>query len=237
MDKSEKAFHENKYFEGENFNIKYKDNFIWRNHWLRIMNCVKNNYFKDSYILNIGSGPGTVEFFLRNTGHSIFSADISYNALKNIKTLNLNNCLINCDILELPFKNKVFDSIIALNILHHIPDFKQCISEIIRVSEHGTIFIALEPWATKFRALLKRVFREKWEISHSPYEKDLTLEELNLLRKYKNIEEITIKPFNPLIPLLKLKFPWRFYIPCVAFDMLLEKLGIGWLHFISFRVK
>jgi ubiquinone/menaquinone biosynthesis C-methylase UbiE len=232
MDKSEKIFHETKYSEGEDFDVKYKNNFIWRNHWLRIMNYVKNNQFEGSYILNIGSGPGAIEFFLRKTKNYIFSADISYNALGNIKILNLNNCLINCDILKLPFKNKVFDSIIALNVLHHTSNFKMSITELLRVAKANAFFVSLEPVETPARQFIKTIFRKQWDKVHSVNEKELLAEHLKYIKNQRNVSTVSINPFNPLLPLVHRKLGVVF----VAMDSLLELLGVGWLYFISFKI-
>ncbi|MBI4723076.1 MAG: class I SAM-dependent methyltransferase [Candidatus Stahlbacteria bacterium] len=231
--REEKNFHEFKFAEERGFEL----NPIWRKHSACIMKHVRQSIPDNPRILNLGSGPGYTEYFMRNDKVSIFSLDISFNALKNIKKQNPNNIVINANASDLPFKAGIFNSIIALNILHHIPDFKQCILEVIRVSKPTTNFISLDPWATKLRFVLRNIFRKRWSTSHSPYEKDLTLDDLSFLKRCKNIVGIKIEPFNPFIPLFKLKLPWVLLVLFVPLDMLCEKLGIGWLHFISFKIK
>jgi len=119
-------------------------------HWnLIITKLLKLTFLKKSSIkiLDIGSGTGFVPFqFLRHldSKSEVICIDIS---LKMLKKLNQNGLpTVWCDAENLPFKNASVNLITCNSVLHHLPNYRECIKEMDRIlSRGGIIVIAHEP--------------------------------------------------------------------------------------------
>lgn len=85
--------------------------------------------FKDKSILDVGSGDGYFAYHLSKYT-SVVASDISDAMLKE----NLVSRKVKCDARYLPFKGGSFDIVIASNLLHHVENPKEVISEMHRVS-------------------------------------------------------------------------------------------------------
>jgi SAM-dependent methyltransferase len=100
-------------------------------------------------VLDIGCGYGRHSFeVIRRGGHAV-AADLSDTELKDVLAIfaamgemeelpptALGSC-VNANVLTLPFADGAFDHVIASEILEHIPDDTDAMSEIARVTKPG----------------------------------------------------------------------------------------------------
>lgn len=108
-----------------------------------------------SLILDIGSGNG------RNTNynnHIIFGLDISFLQLKK-KSLK-NSFSVHANMINIPYKDNIFDSIIGIASFHHLKSIEErhlCLKEIKRVlKKNGKILLSI--WSINQPKKTKRIF-------------------------------------------------------------------------------
>lgn len=94
---------------------------------------------KYNLILEIGCGTGY--YF---SGYSSFKnepfvigVDISLESLKKCNTAFRNSSFVLCDANYLPFNSEIFDGVLMINLLHHVPNYKRTLEESAKVLKHG----------------------------------------------------------------------------------------------------
>jgi|ETN02SMinimDraft_2_1059926.scaffolds.fasta_scaffold45501_2 ubiquinone/menaquinone biosynthesis C-methylase UbiE len=116
-----------------------KENF-YLNSFFNTLN--KNNFLKDSSVLDIGCGWGSSTVLLSKYSKKITAIDISTVAIegarKNLIFNKINNYeLIEMDAENLDFENNTFDYIFSWGVIHHSADPEKIIKEIYRVLNNG----------------------------------------------------------------------------------------------------
>ena len=94
-------------------------------------------------ILDAGAGNGWMSRFMaENTSGEVISAEIAdgvYEGYKKCKQLK--NChIVKADLLNLPFKNNLFDYIHSDGVLHHTPDCKGAVKALYDRLKPGGVF-------------------------------------------------------------------------------------------------
>lgn len=87
-------------------------------------------------VIELGSGPG----FIDKVIPGVISTDILYLPFVD---LTMNG-------LYIPFKDGKADSVVMMNVFHHIPDIHKFLSEVARVLRVGGRLIMIEPWVTNW---------------------------------------------------------------------------------------
>jgi SAM-dependent methyltransferase len=80
---------------------------------------------KGKYLLDAGSGPVQYPAYLEYSDHYQYRvcADISITALAEARNrLDDHGLYVVCDIADLPFNDNVFDGIVSLHTIHHLPE-------------------------------------------------------------------------------------------------------------------
>ena len=72
--------------------------------------------------------------------------------------------LVAADAQYLPFKKGSLKGVLAVNVLHHIPEPELFFSEAIRVVKPGGIIAMIEPWVTNFSSLIYN------RLHHEPFD-------------------------------------------------------------------
>lgn len=105
-------------------------------------------------ILEIGVGNKTVSNYLRQNGYKIDTCDYDKNLSPDFVA----------DIRRLPFKNESYDTVIACEIIEHIPweDAKLALSEIYRVTRKYVI-ISIPYSSLYFELILKLPFKLRFK--------------------------------------------------------------------------
>ncbi|MCS7098499.1 MAG: methyltransferase domain-containing protein [Candidatus Methanomethyliaceae archaeon] len=119
--------------------------------------------FSENIILDLGAGSGRNSRYMAERGaRLIIAADVSIGMLRRlIMKLNNRNIIepIRCDALYLPFKSSIFDKVIFIATIHHIPEKRnrmKAIEEVYRVlKKNGTLLITA--WARIQLRFLKKL--------------------------------------------------------------------------------
>ncbi|HEY9804687.1 MAG TPA: bifunctional 2-polyprenyl-6-hydroxyphenol methylase/3-demethylubiquinol 3-O-methyltransferase UbiG [Leptolyngbyaceae cyanobacterium] len=96
-------------------------------------------------VLDIGCGGGLACEFLAQQGASVYGFDLSFNSIKTAQEHARKNYLeisYNQGVAEsLPFNNEQFDVILCCDVLEHVNDWHQVISEAYRVLKPRGLFL------------------------------------------------------------------------------------------------
>ncbi|MCX8169723.1 MAG: methyltransferase domain-containing protein [Candidatus Methanomethyliaceae archaeon] len=119
--------------------------------------------FSENIILDLGAGSGRNSRYMAERGaRLIIAADVSIGMLRRlIMKLNNRNIIepIRCDALYLPFKSSIFDKVIFIATIHHIPEKRnrvKVMEEIYRVLKKNGILL-ITAWARVQLRFLKRL--------------------------------------------------------------------------------
>lgn len=98
---------------------------------------------KNKRILIVAAGPGMEAEYFEKLGAKVFCTDISRFQIINAKLRkgfrNLKYNLIIADAENQPFKMKYFDYSLIYESLHHVPNFKKAIKEMIKVTKNKIV--------------------------------------------------------------------------------------------------
>jgi len=97
-------------------------------------------------LLEIGCGNGLSAQLLNNLGYWVVGTDISHFFLADTTGWhNKRLKYIACDALELPFGDESFDVVCSNDLIEHVPDAQQMLSEMVRVVKKGGLVITAGP--------------------------------------------------------------------------------------------
>lgn len=99
------------------------------------------NLTPDSHVLEVGIGTGRIALPLASHVGSMAGVDLSPGMMQRLiaKRTNENIHLTQADITRLPFKDGVFDAIIAAHIYHLVPNWRDGLREAARVLKPGAL--------------------------------------------------------------------------------------------------
>jgi ubiquinone/menaquinone biosynthesis C-methylase UbiE len=120
---------------------------------------------RDTLILEIGGGLGSDAVDAARMGFYVTESDIATGNLqiarKQFEEQNLTNSasFVLSDGEKLPFVDESFNCILTVACLHHLPDFRRCLSEIYRcLKPKGYFIIGQEPNRSYLRKQLRTGF-------------------------------------------------------------------------------
>lgn len=102
---------------------------------------------KNSFVLEIGSGEGYGTSMLSKNVFKITGLDIDKNAIDHAqKKYGSENCVFKLfDGLKIPFEDNSFDAVVSFQVIEHIQDDENFVSEIYRVIKSDGAFIVTTP--------------------------------------------------------------------------------------------
>ncbi len=105
---------------------------------------VKKPLTKDMQVLEVATGTGLVARAIADCVKSIEATDFSEEMIATAKrTKHPSNIKFSCaDMFDLPFEDNQFDTVIASNVLHIIPEPEKAMQEIRRVLKPNGLLIA-----------------------------------------------------------------------------------------------
>lgn len=114
--------------EPDYLNMPYLSRERWISFWYQIMEVTET---KPESVLEIGPGPNIVSDVLENMGIRLTSVDIDWRLRPTV----------GADITKLPFADKVFDCVLAAEVLEHIPfnEVPKALKELSRVSRKSIV--------------------------------------------------------------------------------------------------
>jgi len=100
-------------------------------------------------VLDIGSGKGRFLVALLKQSHAVTSVDIDYAEQRfahlNVAYEGLSDRVrfLQSDATRLPFRDATFRTVVSVNALHHFPDWRPLLSEVVRIMPpQGTVVLA-----------------------------------------------------------------------------------------------
>lgn len=108
----------------------------------RKFNAIQKYIDNSSNLLEVGCGTG---FFLEdfsNFSDQVFAADLSFEMLKKAKKRFSDAFFVLADADNLPFDDRVFDTVVSLTLLQNMPDPRHTVEEMARVLKEGGDLIA-----------------------------------------------------------------------------------------------
>lgn len=109
----------------------------------RLGTVLPNSAIRHSNVLDVGCGSGNVARSLAERGASVVAVDLTRLAVQRAQAAG-DVRSVQCDALALPFRDDAFDHSLALGVLHHTPDCRAGLAEMVRVTrDAGTIIIGL----------------------------------------------------------------------------------------------
>lgn len=111
-----------------------------RNPWIaKVIGELSNN---KTTVLDIGCGGGLLTSYLSHQGHKVTGLDLSLGSLETARKQDPEHKItyVLGSAMELPFEDKCFDVVAAMDLLEHVPDYKLVIKEASRVLKPGGIF-------------------------------------------------------------------------------------------------
>lgn len=100
---------------------------------------------KPRLVLDYGCGGGWLSRLMCNWGFGIVGVDLSRKLVKVAKFVCRNGEFVVCDAMRLPFRGGVFDFVIGISILHHLPYLNLALNELKRASMPRAVFLFMEP--------------------------------------------------------------------------------------------
>ncbi|MCC6019037.1 MAG: class I SAM-dependent methyltransferase [Candidatus Verstraetearchaeota archaeon] len=100
---------------------------------------------KPKLILDYGCGGGWLSRLICDRGFQVVGIDLSEKLIKIANSICCKGDFIVCDAMKLPFKDDVFDFVVGISILHHLPDLRSAVRELKRISLPDAVFLFMEP--------------------------------------------------------------------------------------------
>ena len=137
-----------------------------------------SNLPSNKTVLEIGCGTGNGSRLIRKyfQAKKIYATDLDKRMIEIAKRRNADDS-ISFEVqnaTRLKFKNDSFDAVFDLGVIHHIPDWKECLKELRRVLKpNGELImedLSIETFSTPFGKILKKVLSHPYESMHNEEE-------------------------------------------------------------------
>lgn len=158
-----------------------------------------------SRILSIGCGDGHFETLIAPLVQNVIGFDISNIAVeeanKRSEVLGINNFHAECrNIMDLNpdvYQGK-FDVILAIGLLHHIPerDLRDLLTRSLQFLVVGGKFISSDPNAYRLVNIFKVAVQKKYDATHTPDERELIPQAVGTLMQETGFDKVTIRFFD-----------------------------------------
>lgn len=129
-------FYDNREIEGSSIHL--------RNKVLSILNSFS---IKGNYYLDIGVGNGDFSLKISNQVNAIekFGVDISVNAVNVTKNKGIKTSQVDLSNEKLPFSDNIFDLITCIDVIEHLTNSDNLLSESFRILKPGGYFLVSSP--------------------------------------------------------------------------------------------
>ena len=168
---------------------------------------LSENELHGKVMLDAGCGMGRYTRVAGQMGGEVFGVDLSQSILKAYQKTKDNPCvhIIQADLLSLPFREKQFEIIYSLGVLHHTPDPRRAFHNLAHcLNPRGIIAIWVYGTAGKFRDFITNPLRD----ARRRYVKSDALKRVHWLtvflreKVFTTIRVLTTRMYLPLLYLL-----------------------------------
>lgn len=120
-------------------------------------------------ILDVGSGAGFFSNEAARAGHKVTGLDVSETSLRVAELMDKTGLVryVEGDAYRMPFAKESFDVVVALDLLEHVSDPEQIMSEMTRVLRPGGLLFFHTINKTPLSYFL--VFKGKWLVRNTPF--------------------------------------------------------------------
>jgi len=127
----------------------------WEQRSSIILKWIKNSFDKKSRILDCGCGIGIFGQIMKENGYrNIIGIDFNEKSLrcaKNFYSVNKMDCQ------NLALVDNFYDVIVALNVIEHLEDPKQFLTEIKRITKPNSLYVFSTPNVNFIRKLIRPI--------------------------------------------------------------------------------
>jgi SAM-dependent methyltransferase len=117
---------------------------LWRAVELKNIDPILRKYALKGPILDLGCAEGKIAGIFFKQGN-IIGLDNCWDLIKENRKIDTYKALIMADALQMPFKEKVFESVFSNCVIEHIQDLKRTLRESARVIKEDGIFLFTVP--------------------------------------------------------------------------------------------
>lgn len=105
----------------------------------RVVGKLKDSYvFKGKTVVEAGCGCARNLSVLSGAGGNLIGLDVAFNALR-MNPLKEGIRLVNGDMLRMPFKDGAADIVLSVGVVHHLPDSRAALKELLRITKPNGI--------------------------------------------------------------------------------------------------
>jgi SAM-dependent methyltransferase len=101
-------------------------------------------------LLDLSAGDGAIELAMSAGGYKAFSVEREWNEVARILRVRR----VIADVAALPFQGGVFDGVLCLEVIEHLPQVSATVPEIMRVARSGAYVLVTTP--ARWRYFLRR---------------------------------------------------------------------------------
>jgi SAM-dependent methyltransferase len=131
-----------------------------------ILNALDRRLEPDDLILDAGMGTGRFAAPLQARGYQIVGIDIAGRMIKKAQEKGVEN-ILRADLLNLPFRDLVFDRTISIHVLHLIKHWRDALHEIGRVTKDEFVSVAFNKEESPAQEIRNAYDRACEELGHS----------------------------------------------------------------------
>ena len=150
-------------------------------------------------MLEIGCGNGTGTKFIQQFFQpaELIAAEYDESLVEVARKINAgsNITIEQGNATDLRFANAEFDAVVELSVIHHIPEWEQCIDEMYRIIKPGGMFIIKELSIETFETFFGKISRRFVE---HPYDDMLRKDEFLAYLEKKGFEILDCRPHSML---------------------------------------
>jgi SAM-dependent methyltransferase len=131
----------------------------------------ESEWFRDRLVLDVGAGSGRHSYEAHRLGARVTAVDVGDAIHVARRNLPPEILTVQADAEELPFEDASFDLVLAIGVLHHLPDPRRALGSLARLVRPGGyihIYVYWIPSRGWHRSLLRLVTAARRVTTHLP---------------------------------------------------------------------